>query len=97
MATCMKGCSAACEEDYTPRGDSSPFPMAAIKVDSDEAYKTAAEKSADYIKKNPGQARDVPDGARQAIPGCDVARDLGRFSRYQRLFGVRGRDDGEVF
>ena len=41
------------EEDYTPRGDSSPFPIAAIKVDSDEAYNTAAEKSADYIQKNP--------------------------------------------
>jgi hypothetical protein len=24
-------------------------------VDSDEAYKTAAEKSADYLKKNPGK------------------------------------------
>jgi hypothetical protein len=43
------------EEDYTARGDSSPFLMGAIKVDSDEAYKTAAEKSADYMKKNPGK------------------------------------------
>ncbi len=43
------------QEDYTPRGDASPFPMAAIKVDSDEAYQTAAENSADYIKKNPGK------------------------------------------
>jgi hypothetical protein len=43
------------EEDYTARGDSSPFLMAAIKVDSDEAYKTAAEKSAEYMKKNPGK------------------------------------------
>ncbi len=43
------------QEDYTPRGDASPFPMSAIKVDSDEAYKTAAENSADYIKKNPGK------------------------------------------
>ena len=41
------------EEDYSGRGDSSPFLIAAIKVDSDEAYKTAAEKSADYLKKNP--------------------------------------------
>ncbi len=41
------------EEDYTARGDSSPFQIAAIKVDSDEAYKTAAEKSVDYLKKNP--------------------------------------------
>jgi len=43
------------EEDYTARGDSSPFLMAAIKVDTDEAYKTAAEKSADYMNKNPGK------------------------------------------
>jgi len=41
------------EEDYTARGDSSPFQIAAIKVDSDEAYKTAAEKSAEYLNKNP--------------------------------------------
>lgn len=41
------------EEDYTARGDSSPFLMAAIKVDSDEAYTTAAKNSTDYIKKNP--------------------------------------------
>jgi hypothetical protein len=41
------------EEDYTPRGDSSPFTIAAIKVDSDEAYAVAEKESADYIKKNP--------------------------------------------
>ena len=43
------------EEDYSARGDASPFQMVAIKVDSDEAYKTAAEKSRDYIKKNPNK------------------------------------------
>ena len=41
------------EETYTPRGDSTPFEIAAIKVDSDEAYDTAAKESAEYIKKNP--------------------------------------------
>ncbi len=41
------------QEDYTPRGDSSPFQIAAIKVDSDQAYATAAKESADYIQKNP--------------------------------------------
>jgi hypothetical protein len=41
------------QEDYTPRGDASPFPISAIKVDSDEAYATAAKESADYIQKNP--------------------------------------------
>jgi hypothetical protein len=43
------------EESYTPRSDSQPFSIAAIKVDSDEAYQTAAEKSAEYMKKNPGK------------------------------------------
>jgi hypothetical protein len=41
------------EDSYTPRGDSTPFEIAAIKVDSDEAYATAAKESAEYIKKNP--------------------------------------------
>ena len=35
------------------RGPQFPFSIAAIKVDSDEAYKTAAEQSADYMKKHP--------------------------------------------
>ena len=43
------------EETYTPRADSSPFEIAAIKVDSDEAYQTAAAQSADYIRKNPNK------------------------------------------
>jgi hypothetical protein len=43
------------QEDYTPRSDSSPFQIAAIKVDSDEAFATAAKESADYIQKNPGK------------------------------------------
>ena len=41
------------EDSYTPRGDSTPFEIAAIKVDSDEAYATAVKESAEYIKKNP--------------------------------------------
>jgi hypothetical protein len=41
------------EENYVPRPPQSAFEIAAIKVDSDEAYKTAAKQSADYIKKNP--------------------------------------------
>ena len=35
------------------RGPTFPFEIAAIKVDSDQAYDAAAEKSADYIKKYP--------------------------------------------
>lgn len=36
-----------------PSGQAAPFVIAAIKVDSDEAYATAAEHSAEYLKKNP--------------------------------------------
>jgi hypothetical protein len=43
-------------EDYAAgRGATSPFLPAALKIDTDEAYNTAAEKSQDYIKKNPGK------------------------------------------
>lgn len=41
------------EQDYTPRPPQMPFEISAIKVDSDEAFQTAAKQSADYIKKNP--------------------------------------------
>jgi hypothetical protein len=68
------------EEDYTPRGDSSPFAIAAIKVDSDEAYKIAAMESADYIKKNPDKpvmflmelSRRFPDVTWRVIWGNSV-------------------------
>jgi hypothetical protein len=43
------------EESYTARGDVSPFAIASIKVDSDEAFTTAAAKGADYMKKNPAK------------------------------------------
>jgi hypothetical protein len=43
------------EEGYSTSGPSVLFPIAAIKIDSDQAYDAAAEKSADYIKKNPGK------------------------------------------
>jgi hypothetical protein len=69
------------QEDYTPRGDASPFVIAAIKVDSDAAYQTAAEKSADYIKKNPGKPvmflmelnRRFPDVTWRVIWGDSVS------------------------
>jgi hypothetical protein len=68
------------EEDYTPRGDSAPFQISAIKVDSDEAYKTAVEKSADYIQKNPDKpvmflmelGRRFPDVTWRVIWGTSV-------------------------
>jgi hypothetical protein len=68
------------EEDYTARGDSSPFQIAAIKVDTDEAYKTAAEKSAEYIQKNPDKpviflmelTKRFPDVTWRVIWGASV-------------------------
>jgi len=51
-----QGVFAGLEEGYSgPQGGAFPFPIAAIKTDSDQAYDVAAEKSADYIKKNPGK------------------------------------------
>ena len=54
--------------------------MAAIRVDSDEAYKTAAAKSADYIKKNPNKpvmflmelTKRFPDVTWRVIWGASV-------------------------
>jgi hypothetical protein len=36
------------------RGTNTSFPMAAVKIETDAAYKTALEQAADYDKKNPG-------------------------------------------
>lgn len=42
------------EDSYSgSRGPQFPFSIAAIKVDSDEAYTTASAKSADYVRKHP--------------------------------------------
>ena len=49
-----KGVFALPEESFSgSRGQAKPFLVQALKIDSDEAYKTAVEKSADFIKKNP--------------------------------------------
>ena len=50
-----QGVFAGLEEDFTVGRGPVLFDIAAIKVDSDQAYDTAAEKSADYIRKNPGK------------------------------------------
>ena len=52
-----KGVFGGLEEGWTgPRGESSPFLMAAVKVDTDAAYQTAlAQGGTDYEKKNPGK------------------------------------------
>jgi hypothetical protein len=69
------------QESYTARGDAFPILIAAIKIDSDEAYKTAAGKSAEYIKKNPDkrvtflmeQNRRFPDVTWRVIWGDSVS------------------------
>jgi len=55
-----KGLFAGPQEGWSgPRGSSTPFLIAAVKVDTDAAYKTAMttaqSKAADYDKKNPGK------------------------------------------
>ncbi|MCI0422048.1 MAG: hypothetical protein L0387_17030 [Acidobacteria bacterium] len=42
------------EESWAgPTGQAQPFPHQMLKVDSDEAYATAAKESKDYLKKHP--------------------------------------------
>jgi hypothetical protein len=55
-----KGVFAGLEEGWSgPRGVTKPFPIIAVKVDTDAAYKTAFEKGKDYDKKNPGKPISV--------------------------------------
>lgn len=51
-----KGVFAGQEQGWSgPKGLTIPFPMAAIKVDSDAALETAMKKGAEYSRKNPGK------------------------------------------
>jgi hypothetical protein len=77
-----QGVFAGLEEGYSgPQGGAFPFDIAAIKTDSDQAYDAAAEKSADYIKKNPNkpitylmeQTRRFPDVTWRVIWGESVS------------------------
>lgn len=77
-----QGVFAGLEEGYSgPQGGAFPFPIAAIKIDTDQAYDAAAEKSADYIEKNPGkpitylleQTRRFPDVTWRVIWGESVS------------------------
>jgi hypothetical protein len=76
-----QGVFAGLEEGYSLQGAASLFPIAAIKIDSDQAYDVAAEKSADYIKKNPNkpitylleQTRRFPDLTWRVIWGDSVS------------------------
>lgn len=51
-----KGVFAGLEEGWSgPRGVNTPFLIAAVKADTDAAYKAALVEAADYDKKNPGK------------------------------------------
>src|SRR5450755_27792 len=52
-----KGVFAGSDQSWAGSGGGAvkPFPMAAIKVDSDDVYQTALKKVGDYEKKNPGK------------------------------------------
>jgi len=75
-----EGVFAGAEDSYSGRG-STPFAIAALKFDSDQAYDAAAEKSADYIKKNPDKPisyilelnRKFPDPVWRVIWGESVS------------------------
>jgi len=78
-----QGVFAGLEEGYSggSQGGAFPFPIAAIKTDTDQAYDVAAEKSADYIKKNPDkpitylleQTRRFPDLTWRVVWGDSVS------------------------
>ena len=48
-----KGVFPGLEQSYMQRGQSAPFLIAAFKIDSVDAYKTAAAQSKEYMAKNP--------------------------------------------
>jgi hypothetical protein len=76
-----EGVFGAIEEDYAARGPAVPFETLALKVDTDQAYETAAKKSQEYIKKNPSkpvvflleQTKQFPDATWRVIWGDSVS------------------------
>ena len=77
-----KGVFAGLEEGYPTSGQAKPFQFLAVKFDSDEAYKTALKKGAEYAKKNPEMpisfllelTSRFPDPAWRVIWGDSVGR-----------------------
>lgn len=76
-----KGVFAGSEEGWSGSGSlDQPFIIAAVKVDTDAAYKTALGQGADYDKKNPGKpitfllekTQKFPDPAWRVIWGESV-------------------------
>jgi hypothetical protein len=64
-----KGVFAGSDQSWSPSGAAKPFAIAAVKVDSDEAYQTAMKKGADYEKKNPGKPVNMLLEANNKFPG----------------------------
>ena len=75
-----KGVFAGFDQSWSSSGEAKPFPMAAIKFDSDQAYQTALKKGAEYDKKNPGKPiifllednKQFPDASWRVIWGESV-------------------------
>jgi hypothetical protein len=76
-----KGVFAGQEESWSPGGrGTKPFPMAAVKTDTDAAYETAKKKAVEYEKKNPDKpitfllekTEKFPDPAWRVIWGESV-------------------------
>ena len=75
-----EGVFAGIIEDYRGSSSATPFLIAAIKIDSDQAYDEAAKKSQDYIQKHPDmpitflleQTRRFPDLTWRVIWGDSV-------------------------
>lgn len=76
-----KGAFMGQEGTYTPKGQAITFRTAAFKVDSTAAYKTAAAKASDYMKKNPDKpvmfilesTKQFPNAAWRVVWGESVA------------------------
>ena len=75
-----KGAFAGGTEGYSQHGVTSPFPIAAVKTDTDAAFKEAMTKAADYDKKNPNmkilfvleKGNKHPDAAWRVVWGDSV-------------------------
>ena len=91
-----KGAFAGPEEGWSGnRGMNSSFLMAAIKVDTDAAYKTAMETvrshAAEYDKKNPGKPITILLERTRQAPRPSLAHHLGRIRRHVQLLGADRR------
>jgi hypothetical protein len=76
-----KGVFAGPDESWSGGGETQPFTAIALKVDTDEALKTAVAKSEDYVKKHPNapviflleQNRRFPDLSWRILWGESIA------------------------